>query len=151
MLIPNPLKQNHKDMIKINNITGKLLMDSQLRNMVCLTKEGFITPVKLGVRINAMIEHGIQFCGVLNFCLKRTESCIVIVNKLGKILELTKAADKFFTKDKSLMTHNQGFSKIFRVRQNIHKKSRFTYQNLFWKVFVSSILIPLFNFFDHKN
>ena len=102
-------------MIKIENFSGKMLMTNQLRNMVCLNKEGYLVPIQLGVRMNVMIESGVQFCGVMNFKLKKTEACVLLVNKIGKILGMTESAEKFFDKGESFMRYNKVFGRVFKV------------------------------------
>ena len=103
-------------MIKIENMTGKMLMYGQTRNLICTSKSGYQIPISLGVRINAMIDGGVQYCGVMNFKLKKGDSCILMVNKKGKIEEMTKNASRYFEKGKNFNDYNRGFSSIFRVR-----------------------------------
>ena len=124
ILIPKPLKKAHRNMIRVENITGKVLMNNQLRNMVCISKDGYQIPITLGVRINVLIENGIQFSGVINFRLKKGETCILMVNKSGKIEEMTELASSYFKKGENLTTYNKSFSSIFRVRKIKFSKKR---------------------------
>ena len=102
-------------MIKLENLSGNMLMNSELRNMVCVSKKGYLIPIKLGVRINVMVDNGIQFCGVMNFHKAASETCLLVVNKFGKILEFTEAGSRFFIKGRNINKHNRSFSNILKV------------------------------------
>ena len=118
ILIPKPLKGCHREMIKVENISGKLLMTNKLRRMVCLNREGFLVPMELGVRLNVLIENGIQFCGAMSFKTKSENSFVMLVDKLGTTLEMTKPAVKYFERGSSLLQSNKGFEKVFKVTKH---------------------------------
>ena len=92
-----------------------MLMNNQLRSMVCLNSEGFLVPMELGVWMNILIDNGVQFCGAMNFKTKASESCVLLVNKMGAVLEMTKSVMKYFQRDSSLLKNNKAFGKVFKV------------------------------------
>jgi hypothetical protein len=79
------VRRIHKTVISEEHITGRMLMNNTLRQQLCLTKHGYLTPIELGVRINNQLFSGVQYVGVLNFPLRWMDCCVLLTNKKGKI------------------------------------------------------------------
>lgn len=84
--------------------------------MFCLSKSGHLVPIRLGVRLNATLENGIQYCGALNFSLKRNNhTCVVLTSKEGLILGMSDSGNSYFDLGANMSDYNKEFKYIFRV------------------------------------
>lgn len=91
-------------------------MQNNLRQMFCLSKSGDLVPIKLGVRLNATLDNGIQYCGALNFSLKKNlQTCVVFTSKEGLILAMSESGKRYFTPRTNMNDYNKEFKFIFRV------------------------------------
>lgn len=117
VIIPSPICNFHSALLEIENTTGKLLMNRNLRPMLVTHREGYEIPVSLGVRINADIYNKIEYVGSLNFEMNSIQSCILVVSKKGRIMSMTRPAKEFFDVEAKMSQYNSDFPLIFKVRR----------------------------------
>jgi hypothetical protein len=112
----------HRQVINEKNITGRMLMNNKLRQMLCLSKGGDLIPVEIGVRINNELFSGVQYVGVLNFPIRKMDSCVLLTTKKGKIQGMTTSARQFFQKGQEIFTYNPSFKRIYQDMNYVSKE-----------------------------
>ena len=128
-------------MLRVDKMSGKMLMSHQLRSMMCISRQGYQTPIGLGLRINLLIEGGVQVCGVMNFPTNKAQHCVLMLDQTGKIRELTKIAEAYFEKGQNMVKYNKSFGLVLEVKIKFSlKKLKISIFLKFSQIFVFSVI-----------
>lgn len=121
IIVPNPIKQIHNRFYRFDKTTsgGRLFTVKLRKGIVIVNKRGFITEGNLNLRYNINTSNSLQIVGGFNYPINSEKSCVVVLDKQGKICELSETAGNIFEKGIFLEKYNKKFKKIMKVKKKL--------------------------------
>lgn len=114
ILMPEPLKQRHKDLLSETYFSGPLLERTSPLVVMALDKRGYLQEAEAFIRLNPDISCGVQYLGCFTFFQKREQKeGLMILNDLHQVTHLNQMAERYFSKNHYIFEYNESFFGIF--------------------------------------
>lgn len=119
LIIPEPFKSFHYKLTTPKYFTGKYFTCNRYRNMVCLSRLGYLKNFKLALRFNETISMELQYVAIMHFDLRskvlEDQHCFMATDGEGNIKSMTKSARDIFQLETSIFQYGSQFKKIYEV------------------------------------
>lgn len=100
---------------------GTLLTLNNYRNLFCMSRLGYLKPMKMSLRLNENISMELQFVSIMHFDLQNKflddHHCILITDREGHIKSMTKSAKNFFQNGENIFDHNSDLERVYKVKK----------------------------------
>lgn len=126
ILIPEPLKSKHQNMLSFKDSNGILLEATEMIPVVAIDADDLAVQCRLAVRLNFLVGNGLQFVGALDFSMIDQKDCFVLVDQKGMITNTNFDAYRFLEPNTELSKYDQSFIQSFK---EFNKMSDFISRN----------------------
>lgn len=119
VIIPEPLKSKHAAMLSSKGATGVILENLGPIPVVAVDAEEMASLCRLVVRLNYLLDNGLQYLGFLDFSLGDKDECMVLLDSEGKITNTNLQAYKYLEPKSFISKYNPSFIGSFKELDSV--------------------------------